>query len=154
MVVQSLAHGKRRFHWRYEEPNDRRKAVALIGRLHALHLVVVGIGLENPRQERGRRQCMTRLLWELEQRQVAEVWLDARRPKQNADDHALVDGMRRSHQLNTALHVDHAYAAEEPLTWLPDIVAGAASAAYGDDNWQYLSQLERVLEEPVLIHLS
>ena len=34
-----------------------------------------------------------------------------------------------------------------PLVWLPDIVAGAVSAARGDGDQQYLTPLEAMLTE-------
>jgi hypothetical protein len=66
MGVAALARGRQlRMHWRDALPSERAKAVVTVGGLDALHLVVVGMGLDRARQERGRRQCMQRLLSEL-----------------------------------------------------------------------------------------
>jgi hypothetical protein len=65
IAVRALAHGGRRFHWRNEESKDRRKAASVVSDLDSLHVIVVGTGLDNARQERGRRECLERLLWEL-----------------------------------------------------------------------------------------
>jgi hypothetical protein len=153
LAARGLAHGRRRFHWRYEEPSDRRKAVGMIGGLDMLHLVVVGTGLDNARQERGRRQCMERLLWELSGAGVSHVWLDARRPQQNRRDLQVVDRLRIRQMLAADLQVDFAYSQEEPLAWLPDIVAGAVSAAIGDGDHQYLMPLAAVMFDMITIEL-
>ena len=146
-TARSLGQGPRRFHWRDAMPADRRKAASVVGGLGAVHLVVVGTGLDNARQERGRRQCMTRLLWELGEAGVDDVWLDARRPVQNAMDIKLVNVLRTRREIARKLRVDFAQASAEPLVWLPDIVAGAVSAARGDRDDQYLTPLEPMLTE-------
>jgi hypothetical protein len=154
VAMTELSGRDRRFHWRDVQPAERGKAVTVVASLDALHLVVVGVGLDNPRQERGRRQCMTQLLWKLDQTGVTHVWLDARRPNQNARDQALVAALRARRLLGPNLLMDFAHAAEEPLTWLPDIVAGAVSAAYGDNEVQYLAPLETVLIDTIMIDLD
>lgn len=144
-IVQSLGRRTRRFHWREEEPADRRKAAAVVGDLDVAHLVVVGVGLDNTRQERGRRQCLSRLLWELDGMGVSQVWLDARRPAQNAKDIEFVNVLRARREVSKTLRVNFARGVEEPLVWLPDIVAGAVGAARGDGDQQYLTPLEPML---------
>lgn len=151
LVMRSLVRGRRNFHWRHEEPADRRKAVASIADLGALHLVVVGAGLDCKRQERGRRQCLTRLLWELQDCGVSQVMLDARRPAQNQRDMRLLAALRARQILGAGLRIDHVSGRREPLEWLADIVAGSVSAAFGDDNWEYLDCLERVMAAPPIM---
>jgi hypothetical protein len=46
-----------------------------------------------------------------------------------------------------------AYSQEEPLAWLPDIVAGAVSAAIGDGDHQYLMPLASVMFDMITIEL-
>lgn len=152
--LRTLTDDKHRFHWRDEKPASRREAVSLVGQLDALHFTVVGTGLDNPRQERGRRQCLRRMLWELDQAGVTRVWLDARRPSQNRLDIELVDVLRVQRVLSAGLRVEFAYPSEEPLAWLADIVAGAVSAALGDGDDEYLNHLRGVLGEPILIQLT
>lgn len=153
-ALRQLVRGRRRFHWREEEPADQRKAVSVVGTLDALHLVVVGVGLDNPRQERGRRQCLSRLLWELGRDGVGQVWLDARRQQQNRLDIKLVDSLRVRGELPDTLRVGHAFAKQEPLSWLPDIVAGAVSAAHGDGYLEHLEALAPVLREQIMVQLD
>jgi hypothetical protein len=150
-ALATLPRHRRTFHWYHEEDADRRKAVAVVGQLDALHLVTVGMGLDNPRQERGRAQCMERLLWELERAGVSRVWLDKRTDSLNRRDLALVDRLRVRSVIGPAVRVDFAHPFDgrdgELLLWLPDITAGAVSAARGDGDEQYLGPLEGRLEE-------
>jgi hypothetical protein len=55
----------RRFHWRDKEPFERRDAVEMLARLPILPIVVVGAPVNARRQERARRGCLERLLYEL-----------------------------------------------------------------------------------------
>lgn len=145
--ARGLGQGKRRFHWRDAMDSDRRRAVAAVARLDALHVVAVGVGLDNPRQERARRQCMERLLWELDDCDVSEVWLESRQASQNTKDLAAVAALRARRILRPTMRVDFALPSTEPLVWLPDVVAGAVSAARGDGDDRYLSPLLPVLTE-------
>jgi hypothetical protein len=52
-----------------------------------------------------------------------------------------VDVLRVRQELHDEVRVDFTYPADEPLAWLPDIVAGAVGAAYGDGDNQYLVSL-------------
>jgi len=149
--VTQLAPTRRgRMHWRDAEVPERRKAVSAVAELHALHLVVVGVRLNPRAQERGRRQCLRRLLWELQEAGVTRVWLESRTASLNARDHAAVEAWRAQHVIGGDLRVDFAQPygpAGEVLLWLPDIVAGAVSAARGDGDERYLTALEPILTE-------
>lgn len=118
--------------------------------LDALHVVVIGMGMDSRRQERARRQCLTRMLWEMSASDVHQAWLDARTPSQNAKDIALVDILRVRGELADELRVDFGYPRTEPLLWLPDIVAGAVGIARGDGDEQYLTPLAPLLTEHVI----
>jgi hypothetical protein len=149
--LAKLGHGKRPFHWRLSEPRDQDRAVELVGTLEAVHLVVVAQRLDNRRQERGRRQCLERLLWELDQLGVADVWLDARSKHLNARDLALVDALRARGVLGRGLRIDFCRFFNgvdgEILLWIPDIVAGAFSAAHGDGVQRFAAPLRDVVAE-------
>ncbi|HEY2673772.1 MAG TPA: hypothetical protein VGJ07_25840 [Rugosimonospora sp.] len=146
-TARTLGQGKRRFHWRDAMAADRRKAVAKVATLDALHLVAVGVGLDNPRQERARRQCIERLLWELDRCGVSTVWFEARKARQNADDLAAVAALRARRVLRSTMRVDFALPSVEPLVWLPDVVAGAVSSARGDGDEQFVRPLRSILTE-------
>jgi Protein of unknown function (DUF3800) len=132
----SEGHG-RRFHWRDSSPAARSKAAGVVADLSAVHMVVVGVPLDRRRQERGRRFCLERLLYELESAGVSEVSLEARTESLNKKDLIVVDAWRAQHVIGRSLRVDHDYPSTEPLLWLSDIVAGAVAAAHGGDaQWR------------------
>lgn len=137
----------KRIHWRDESPARWRRAVETIARLEAVHLVVVGLGLDNRRQERGRRHCLRRILWELGEAGVGQAWLEARTPSLNRADTDAVMAMRARREIRPGLRVGFTYPSEEPLVWLPDVTAGAVSAARGDGDDQYLARLASLLVE-------
>ncbi len=147
-AVRGLAGRRhRRVHWRDAEVSERHKAVALVADLSALHLVVIGVRLDLRRQERGRRLCLQRLLWELGRAGVSRALLESRTAGLNAKDLALVNVLRVRGEIMHELRVDFVYPLAEPLVWLPDIVAGAVSSARGDDDDRYLGPLKSILTE-------
>jgi predicted nicotinamide N-methyase len=98
--------------------------------------VVIATGVAPRRQERARRECIERLLAELASRRVPNVVFERRHAELDARDRAMVAALRRQRSVPPWLHVSWVAAADEPLLWLPDIVAGAASlAAAGDATY-------------------
>ncbi|WP_091063134.1 DUF3800 domain-containing protein [Micromonospora humi] len=152
-AVKLLDRRGRGFHWREAEPAERQAAVAAVAELEAVHHVVLGAGLDNQRQERGRRECLQRLLWELGALGVVEAWLDARREAQNKLDVRLVDTMRVRGAMPDSLRVDHVSSRAEPLICLADIVAGAVTAEWAEGAEEYVAPLAKVLQRHK-IHLS
>ncbi|GII20742.1 hypothetical protein [Planosporangium mesophilum] len=127
-TVAGLAKPGQRFHWRQSSVPMQHKAVGVVAGLPALHLVVVAAPLDPRRQERGRRQCLRRLLFELENSGVGRVVMEAREQRLNARDIQAVDAFRAAGLIGPDIVVEHAYPAGpagEPLLWVPDIVAGA-----------------------------
>src|SRR6266581_272336 len=118
-----LYRGQLRLHWRDEGSRRRGDLIAAICGLHHTGAVVIAAGMAPGRQERARRKCIERLLLELASRGIAEVTFE------------------RQQSLPAALHASWQPAAGEPLLWLPDIAAGAASLAEtGDETyWKELS---------------
>jgi hypothetical protein len=146
-VITILARGKLPFHWREAGARVRRNAIEVVAELDVLQFVVVGTGLDNARQERHRRLCLRRLLWELEQFGVSHLRLDARRPGQDTADRAAIAAWRAQQVIGSELRVDHVSAREEPLIWMADIVAGAVTTARGDGDNRFLKPLEAQLHE-------
>ncbi|MFL6052436.1 MAG: hypothetical protein ACJ72W_05885, partial [Actinoallomurus sp.] len=114
-----------------------------IVRLEVLHLVVVRACHPTEPSERRRRKCMEYLIRELAGMGVAEVIMEARAPKQNLSDMHLVDVLRACGGLVGNLRVDHLPGPEEPLLWLPDVIAGTVVAARCG-NRSYLEQITPV----------
>ncbi|MFD2797173.1 hypothetical protein ACFS27_26685 [Promicromonospora vindobonensis] len=118
-----------RLHWRHETPERQAKIAATIGNHDVVNLVVVGTPLDARRQERARRICTERLLYELDALGVAHVWLEARHPALNERDLRLVKALRGKRSISSSIRVDFARPKDEPMLWIPDAVAGAVNGA-------------------------
>jgi hypothetical protein len=125
-----------RLHWVTESVKRRDRIAAAVGKLDIAAIVVVGTPMTSTKQERARRCCLERLLYELDHLGVREVWLDSRREVQDGRDLALLDSARDKGIVSRDLVIDFARSGEEPMLWLPDAVAGAVTASVlGDNRW-------------------
>lgn len=136
-----LNRGQIRLHWRDESSKRRDQLITALCALRHTGAVVIAVGLEPRRQERARRKCVERLLAELVSRGIASVVFERRHPDLDARDRALVAALQRQHSLPVAMRVRWQPADDEPLLWLPDIAAGAASLAESGDEtyWKELA---------------
>jgi hypothetical protein len=140
-LLALLHQGQRRLHWRDESSKRRALLVSAVRQLSHIGAVVTATGVTPRRQERARRKCIEWLLAELADRGIAAVVFERRHEELDARDRAMVAALRRQRTLPPWLRVSWVAAADEPLLWLPDIVAGAASlAAAGDATyWEELA---------------
>lgn len=125
-----------RLHWVAESAKRRDLIAEAIGRMDIAAILAVGTPMERSRQERARRCCLERLLYELDQFGVSEAWLESRTAAQDLRDRRLVDSARRKRLVSPEVQVRFARPVGEPMLWLPDAVAGAMSAAVlGEGRW-------------------
>ncbi|MGO1627191.1 MULTISPECIES: hypothetical protein [unclassified Microbacterium] len=100
--------------------------------------MVVGASIDVRKQERARRKCMIHLLHALFELGVSHVWAERRTPSLNQRDLQLINALRSQHAIPDKLHVDFTHPDQEPMLWLPDIVAGAIGLHHrGDDAMPY-----------------
>ncbi|NPC98243.1 hypothetical protein [Nocardioides sp. zg-DK7169] len=129
-LVRLVPRGRGRLHWRDEDTPLREKVTAVIAECDFASVVVVGARWANPKaQERARRHCMRRLLFELEQLGVSQVWLESRTSSLNKRDLQLVNALRSENAISAALRVDFGLPSVEPMLWVPDAIAGAVAGA-------------------------
>jgi ribosomal protein S12 len=140
-LLALLHRGQRRLHWRDESAKRRALLVSAVRHLPHTGAVVIATGVTPRRQERARRKCMERLLTELANRRIAAVVFERRHEELDAHDRAMLAALRRRRSVPAWLRVSWVAAADEPLLWLPDIAAGAASLAEADDAtyWEELA---------------
>lgn len=86
--------------------------------------------LAAPRQERAWGRCFERLLWELSQRPVSRVIVEARSSQQYRTDLRRVDGLRPRAEIHEAMRVSWIPGVKDAMLWAPDIVIGALGDAY------------------------
>jgi hypothetical protein len=97
-----------RLHWRDQTPRRRRFIAGVLADLAVTHTVVVGMPLDQARQERARRQCMERLFHELHALAVVRVWIEARTASLNNRDQTMIAALRSRHVLPDSLTFDFA----------------------------------------------
>jgi hypothetical protein len=123
-----LRHRRPRFHWRDEQDSDRQAMAKVAGELQLQSLVAVSTPMDHKRPERARRACLTRLLWELEQRAVRDVLFESRQNR-DRDDRAHIVRAQKAGHCSSTLAYGFEMPLQEPLLWLPDLVAGAVAYA-------------------------
>lgn len=146
-LVRQLLRGQRRLHWRDEGKHRRRAAiVGAVAQLKISSVVVVATHIDARTQdERARRKCLERLLGQLTDFGVRQVWIESR-GRQDARDLTMVAALRSRGGLPSSMRVDFARPLEEPMLWIPDAVAGAIGAARAGDD-RYRTVLMHMLTE-------
>lgn len=143
------AHAER-LHWREDQPSVRAAAIDLLREGDIAALAVTCIPLDARNQERARRKCMERLLFELDQRTISHVWVETRTQSLNSKDLRLIDALRGSGAISKRLRVEFARPLADPMLWLPDAVAGAVSHARKAWGTEYRDGLNPVLHEIII----
>ena len=95
-----------RLHWVGESVKRRDLVAEAVARMDLAAILTVGTPMERSRQERGRRCCLERLLYEVDQFGVSEAWLESRAAAQDRRDLRLVDTARRKRLISSDLQVD------------------------------------------------
>lgn len=125
-----------RLHWVDESSKRRDVIAAAIADIDLAAIVTIGSPMDKTKQERARRCCLERLLYELGLLGVGQVWLESRSATPDRRDLKLVDSARDKGLIPTDLKVDFARPRMESMLWLPDAVAGAVTAAnLGEPRW-------------------
>ena len=147
--LRSLTRATGCLHWSREEERDKMRIATLVGELSLSNMVVTATRLDPRRQERARRKCLQRLLHQLVDDRVQQVWLESRDRVGNQRDLAMVASLRTTDALPSSIRVDHARPSEEPLLWVADAVAGAVAAAY-EGRRQFRALIDHKLQEIVI----
>jgi len=117
---------QRRFHWRNESERQRLRMLEVISTLDATALAY-SRALRGERQERARALCIERMLWDLREMGVSEVVFESRGRGNNKDARTIANAQRAGVAAKT-MRYRFERPEEEPMLWIPDAVAGAASA--------------------------
>jgi hypothetical protein len=120
--------GQQKVHWHDEDHKRRQQIIERVGRLPLMHLIVVRDDMPDARPERRRRLCMERLLYELDQLEVATVTFESRGPADDRRDVAMVGMLRASKTITSQLRIEHQKGPLDALLWVPDAVCGALTA--------------------------
>ncbi|MGW6201236.1 hypothetical protein ACWF0M_34175 [Kribbella sp. NPDC055110] len=123
-----------RLHWVDESDKRRDRIAAAIAGLDLSAVVVAGSPVHRSKQERARRCCLERLLYELASIGVREVCLESRTATPDRRDIRLVDSARRKGLIPRGFMVGFARPRDEPLLWIADAVAGAVIGSASRDG--------------------
>jgi len=140
VLLRNVRPGQKRFHWREEDSQTRDRMATAVGGLDLATVMAVSTPIDHRRSERARRACLTQLLWELEQRDVGHVLFESRHDR-NRHDRAHILAMQKARHLAQPLRYDFGGPLQEPLLWLPDLVAGAVNFARGGREEHCLAAL-------------
>jgi hypothetical protein len=141
------AKGERKLHWHSEGDPRRRKITSAIAVCNIESVVIIGAPVDKKKQERARAQCLEHLLWELDVWGISHVWVENRTQTLNQRDMKTVDRLRGRQIISNDLRLDMALPSEEPMLWLPDVIAGAVSCARGGETDEWLLTLEHQIYE-------
>lgn len=132
--LRLLLHGRqRRLHWAKESPRQRARIAKTIRSFEGIRLLVVSGPLPDAsRQERWRRKCLERVLWELSARAVTYAWLERRTASLNRRDLLMISKARGAGILGADTLLEFGDPSTEPMLWVSDALAGLSIASNGD----------------------
>ncbi|TWJ12050.1 hypothetical protein LX16_2797 [Stackebrandtia albiflava] len=130
-AMEALGGKRKRFHWKDATSKEREAAISTVSALPTLHLLVISSPLDRRRQERARAITLQRMLFELGVRGVTRVCLESRTERLNQRDMRSVDAAMINGSIDAGMQVQHELPRDDPLLWIPDIVAGAVGSAEG-----------------------
>ena len=130
-----------RFHWRNESEARRFKMLECMRAQDIEGRVYVRESITPRRQARARALCMNALLWDLRQATVAELVFESRQAHGDGADRRTIIAAQRAGRASPELVYRFDRAIDEPLLWMADALAGAASAQVADGADYYLDLL-------------
>lgn len=137
-LASQLLRGQQRLHWRDErKPQRRMSLVESVAGLELASIVIVATQVDTRKQdERARRKCLEVLLDYATFGGVEHLWLESRGAK-DAKDREMVAALRSRGALDPSVRVDFARPVDDPMLWIPDVVAGAVGVSRaGDDRYR------------------
>lgn len=139
-IMQALRGGRRsKLHWNQMDMLDRERAAHSVRSLNGIHLVTIGSPVPLRGQERARGISLRRLVFELHDLGVTDVFLEARQDTLDRRDVTVVQGARYDLPKGTRFRIEHRRGGEEPLLWIPDIVAGVIRIGRaGESSYQQI----------------
>lgn len=139
----SIGSNRPPFHWRNESATVRQKAVGVLLEHGPDLIVVFHRGPPRANQERIRRKCVERLLWEGRDL-LAGLVIESRGSHGDARDRRTIRQAQDRRLVSRALGYDFLRAAVEPLLWAADAIAGAVGSALENQDQTYAELVSQV----------
>lgn len=117
----------RKLHWRDMAESARTAAVHTMSGLPLKGCVVIRSQNSGESQERQRRICLERLLFELRTLDVSHVVLESRGTPDDRRDLEMLQMLRSRRIIDSTLRMDHSAGPVEPLLWAADVLCGVVA---------------------------
>jgi hypothetical protein len=117
-----------KLHWHEMDQAEKGDVAKRVADFDEMQFVAVGTPVPARCQERGRALCMHRLVTELHAAGVERITAEARTVQLDGRDVRTVQQVRHSLPKGARFRIGHARGVDEPLLWVPDVVAGAVRA--------------------------
>lgn len=151
--LRAVPHRGPKLHWHDADGRGRRVIQQAVTAILVEHLVVVATPADPRRPERARAKCLERMLYELDQRNVSRLIMESRTVSLNRRDLLLIERLRGSRRIPTAIRLDFELPSLEPMLWLPDQVLGMiGDAEAGVGRWFTRPFAERVNRIDINMH--
>lgn len=138
-----LLPGQNRFHWRDENAERRTLALELLAEAHDTAYAYVCSRLQDCGDPRARALCFKKLIWDARTEHISGITFESRQSHNDRIDRGTIIGLERSRIGSPSLVYDFKTPVDEPLLWLPDVMAGAIAAS-GTGNALYDDSLARI----------
>ena len=127
---------RRRVHWHAEDEKTRLRLLDLIAEQPLTGVTVAVRAATARRQEKAREVALWNLVTALASHDVGEMVFEARQERLNRRDRRTMVSIQRA-GLGPGLRYRFARPHEEPLLWMPDVLAGAFGPwlVMGDDSY-------------------
>lgn len=133
-----------RFHWRNESEARRRSMLERMRGIGIEARVYVCQPIAPRRQSGARALCLNVMLWDLWQAGVDELVFESRQEHGDAADRRTILAAQRARRASQDLTYRFARAIDEPVLWMADALAGAATAQIADGP-AYLDRLADIV---------
>ncbi|MBO9706167.1 MAG: hypothetical protein J7474_11765 [Arthrobacter sp.] len=117
----------KKLHWRDSNDSARLAIAKAMAKLPATGCVVIRSQHSGQTQERQRRLCLERLLFELRALEVTRVVVESRGPADDRRDLAMLQMLRSRRIVDGALRMEHCAGPREPLLWAADVLCGVVA---------------------------
>jgi hypothetical protein len=144
-----LLSSEKKVHWRGDTEKRHDAVINTIGTLPVESIVVVRLSGPGEKDERKRRKCFETYIPALVDLGCSHLTLESRGPHDDRRDMAMLDALRASRRVDSALRLEHAPGPADPALWIADAVCGAVvSHRIGQPRW--LKALERQVDVEIV----
>jgi hypothetical protein len=137
-----LLSNKKKVHWYGSVAAHKRDIVSAISQLEVMHCVVTRDRTSGESSQRARSKCLELLAFELQDFEVDFAVFESRSTGLDRKDLSLLNFLRSSKTISSALKATHVPGKDEPMLWIADAICGAVG-----DSWEVDSSYRIALSD-------